>query len=169
MKKEDILRNVAENISEERGIAMSAEHGGTSGGSQLNSDINVTPMVDIMLVLLIIFMVVTPLLQTGVNVAIPKGLNPDEQGDITNERAVVVSIPFAGSYFIGRDQVSKDDLVETIKNRMKLRRPDEPQAVYIRGGIGVPYGDVVDVINSVRNAGYQEIGLVAEKLKPSEQ
>jgi len=147
---------------------MSQERG-SAGGSALNSDINVTPMVDIMLVLLIIFMVVTPLLQSGVNVAIPKGLNPDEQGDITNERAVVVSIPFPGSYYIGRDAIAKDDLVETIKTRMKLRRPDEPQAVYIRGGIGVPYGDVVDVINSVRNAGYQEIGLVAEKLKPGEQ
>jgi len=169
VKKEDIRRNVAENISEEKVMALSAEHGDSAGGSALNSDINVTPMVDIMLVLLIIFMVVTPLLQSGVNVSIPKGLNPDEQGDITNERAVVVSIPFPGSYYIGRDPVSKDDLVETIKNRMKLRRPDEPQAVYIRGGIGVPYGDVVDVINSVRNAGYQEIGLVAEKLKPGEQ
>ena len=46
---------------------------------------------------------------------------------------MVVSIPFAGAYYIGRDPVNKDDLVETIKNRMKLRRPDEPQAVYIRG------------------------------------
>jgi biopolymer transport protein ExbD/biopolymer transport protein TolR len=148
---------------------MNADHGGTGGGSALNSEINVTPMVDIMLVMLIIFMVVTPLLQSGVSVAIPRGLNPDEEGDITNERAVVVSIPFAGSYYIGRDPVSKDDLVETIKNRMKLRRPDEPQAVYIRGGIGVPYGDIVDVINSVRDAGFQQIGLVAEKLKPGEQ
>ena len=143
-------------------MAMSAGNG-SSAGSALNSEINVTPMVDIMLVLLIIFMVVTPLLQSGVNVAIPKGLNPDEEGDITNERAVVVSIPFAGSYYIGRDPVAKDDLIETIKNRMKLRRPDEPQAVYIRGGIGVPYGDVVDVINSVRNAGYQEIGRASSR------
>jgi len=150
-------------------MSTNAEYGGSSAGSTLNSDINVTPMVDIMLVLLIIFMVVTPLLQSGVSVAIPKGLNPDEEGDITNERAVIVSIPFAGSYYIGRDPVSKDDLVETIKNRMKLRRPDEPQAVYIRGGIGVPYGDVVDVINSVRDAGFQQIGLVADKLKPNEQ
>src|SRR5215813_10714193 len=148
-------------------MAMSSG-GGSGGGSELNSEINVTPMVDIMLVLLIIFMVVTPLLQSGVSVAIPKGLNPGEEGDITNERAVVVSIPFAGSYYIGRDPIAKDDLVEAIKNRMKLRRPDEPQAVYIRGGIGVPYGDVVDVINSVRNAGYQEIGLVADKVKPNE-
>jgi len=52
---------------------------------------------------------------------------------------------------------------------MKLRRPDEPQAVYIRGGIGVPYGDVVDVINAVRGAGFQQIGLVADKVKPGEQ
>ena len=144
-------------------------NGNIHKSSDLNSEINVTPMVDIMLVMLIIFMVVTPLLQSGVTVAIPKGLNPDEEGDITNERAVVVSIPFAGAYYIGRDPVAKDDLVEMIKNRMKLRRPDEPQAVYIRGGIGVPYGDVVDVINSVRDAGFQQIGLVADKLKPSEQ
>jgi biopolymer transport protein TolR len=156
------------NILEEKVMAMT-ERGGSAGGSELNSDINVTPMVDIMLVLLIIFMVVTPLLQSGVNVAIPKGLNPDEEGDITNERAVIVSVPFAGAYYIGRDPVNKDDLVETIKNRMKLRRPDEPQAVYIRGGVGVPYGDVVDIINSVRDAGFQQIGLVADKLKPGEQ
>jgi biopolymer transport protein TolR len=142
---------------------------GSAGGSELNSEINVTPMVDIMLVLLIIFMVVTPLLQDAVSVAIPKGLNPDEEGDITNERSVVVSIPFAGSYYVGRDPVAKDELVKTIENRMKQRRPDEPQVVYIRGGIGVPYGDVVDVINYVRDAGYQQIGLVAEKLKPNEQ
>ena len=149
-------------------MSMDAQSG-SAGGSQLNSEINVTPMVDIMLVLLIIFMVVTPLLQSGVNVAVPKGLNPGEEGDITNERAVVVSIPFAGSYFIGRDPVAKDDLVETIKNRMKLRRPNDPQVVYIRGGIGVPYGDVVDVIESIRGAGFEQVGLVADKLKPNEQ
>jgi biopolymer transport protein ExbD/biopolymer transport protein TolR len=141
---------------------------GAGGGSALNSEINVTPMVDIMLVMLIIFMVVTPLLGDKVNVIIPKGNNPDAEGDINNERAVVVSIPFAGAYYIGRDPVSKDDLAENIKKLMKLRRPDEPQAVYIRGGIGVPYGDVVDVINAVRDAGYQQIGLVADRLKPNE-
>jgi len=152
------------NILEEKAMSM-----GTGGGSALNSEINVTPMVDIMLVMLIIFMVVTPLLQSGVNVIIPKGVNPDEEGDITNERAVVVSIPIAGSYYVGRDPISKDDLVEQIKTRMKLRRPEEPQAVYIRGGVGVPYGDVVDVINSIRDAGYQQVGLVADRLRPNEQ
>jgi biopolymer transport protein ExbD/biopolymer transport protein TolR len=149
-------------------MAMSAG-GGSSGGSALNSEINVTPMVDIMLVMLIIFMVVTPLLQSGVNVIIPRAANPDEEGDITNERAVVVSIPFAGSYYVNRDPIAKDDLVETIKNRMKLRRPEEPQVVYIRGGIGVPYGEVVDIINDIRDAGYDQIGLVADRLRVNDQ
>jgi biopolymer transport protein TolR len=148
---------------EEKVMAM-----GAGGGSALNSEINVTPMVDIMLVMLIIFMVVTPLLGDKVTVIIPKGSNPDEEGDINNERAVVVSVPFAGAYYVGRDPISKDDLKETIQSRMKMRRPDEPQAVYIRGGVGVPYGDVVEVINAVRDAGYQQIGLVADKLKPNE-
>jgi biopolymer transport protein TolR len=160
IEKEDIRQKILE------GKVMSM---GTGGGSALNSEINVTPMVDIMLVMLIIFMVVTPLLQSGVSVIIPKGATPDEEGDITNERAVVVSVPFAGAYYVGRDPVSKDDLVKTIETRMKLRRPDEPQAVYIRGGVGTPYGDVVDVIDAIRKAGYQQVGLVADRLRPNEQ
>jgi biopolymer transport protein ExbD/biopolymer transport protein TolR len=139
------------------------------GGSGLNSEINVTPMVDIMLVLLIIFMVVTPLLQSGVTVTLPKGNNPDEDANITKDTAVVVSIPFAGSYHVGRDEVPKDRMIDTIKNRMKLLKPNDPQVVYIRGGVNVPYGEIVDVINFVREAGFDQIGLVADKLRPNEQ
>jgi biopolymer transport protein ExbD/biopolymer transport protein TolR len=136
--------------------------------SELNSEVNVTPMVDIMLVLLIIFMVVTPLLQSGVNVSLPKGDNPEEQADINSETAVIISIPFAGSYYVKRDPVAKDDLVKTIEKQMKQRRPSDPQVIYIRAGVGVPYGEVVDVINSVRDAGFQHVGLVADRRKPSE-
>ncbi len=136
--------------------------------SELNSEINVTPMVDIMLVMLIIFMVVTPLLQSGVNVSLPKGNNPDEEADINSDTAVIISIPFAGAYYVGRDSIGKDDLVETIKRRMKQRKPTDPQVIYIRGGVGVPYGEVVDIINSIRDAGFQHVGLVAEKRKPNE-
>jgi biopolymer transport protein ExbD/biopolymer transport protein TolR len=139
------------------------------GGSGLNSEINVTPMVDIMLVLLIIFMVVTPLLQSGVAVNLPKGLNPDEDGNITKDTAVVVSIPFAGSYHVGRDEVSKDNLIKTIETRMKALKPSDPQVVYIRGGVNVPYGEIVDVINAIHEANFDQIGLVADKLKPNEQ
>jgi len=141
---------------------------GTAGGSELNSEINVTPMVDIMLVLLIIFMVVTPLLQSGVTVKLPEGKNPDEDGNITKDTAVVVSIPFAGSYHVGRDPVSKDDMVKMIETRMKGLKPSDPQVVYIRGGVNVPYGEVVDIINFIRDAGFDQIGLVADKLKQKE-
>ena len=150
-------------------MAMSTGGSSSAGGSALNSDINVTPMVDIMLVMLIIFMVITPLLQDAVSVAIPRGVNPDEEGDITTDTAVVVSIPFAGSYYVNRDPIAKDDLKKTIETRMKLRKPSDPQVVYIRGGVGVPYGEIVDVIDFIQKAGYDEIGLVADKLKPGEQ
>src|SRR5215510_12644702 len=95
-------------------------NGNSHKSSDLNSEINVTPMVDIMLVMLIIFMVVTPLLQSGVTVTLPKGLDPDEDANITKDTAVVVSIPFAGSYHVGRDPVTKDNLIKVIETRMKL-------------------------------------------------
>jgi biopolymer transport protein ExbD/biopolymer transport protein TolR len=136
--------------------------------SDLNSEVNVTPMVDIMLVLLIIFMVVTPLLQSGVSVSLPKGDNPEEEADINSETAVIISIPFAGSYYVKRDLVAKDDLVSKIEKEMKQRRPSDPQVIYVRAGIGVPYGEVVDVINSIRDANFQHVGLVADRRKPSE-
>lgn len=142
-------------------MAMSA--GGTTN---LNSDINVTPMVDIMLVLLIIFMVVTPLLQTGVTVTLPKGKNPLEDANITKDTAVVISIPNDGQFYVGRDLIQgKDKLIQTITNRMGQLKPSDPQIVYIKGGVGVSYGEVVSVIDAIREAGFDQIGLVADKLK----
>lgn len=137
--------------------------------SELNSEVNVTPMVDIMLVLLIIFMVVTPLLQSGVNVSLPRGDNPEVEADINSETAVIISVPFAGSYYVKRDPVPKDDLVRQIEKQMKQRKPSDPQVIYIRAGIGVPYGEVVDVINSIRDAGFQHVGLVADRRNQSDQ
>jgi biopolymer transport protein ExbD/biopolymer transport protein TolR len=143
-------------------MGMTANGG---GNSDLNSEINVTPMVDIMLVLLIIFMVVTPLLQSGVTVTLPRGKNPEEDANITKDTAVVVSVPWDGAYYVGRDQVPKERLIETIETRMKALKPSDPQVVYIKGGVNVSYGEVVDVINFIREAGFDQIGLVAEKLK----
>jgi len=138
----------------------------SGGGDSLQSEINVTPMVDIMLVLMIIFMVVTPLLQTGIPVVLPKGNNPTEDAGINKDTAVIVSIPSPGMYYVGRDlQQGTDKLITTIQSRMKSLKPSDPQIVYIKGGINVPYGEVVTVINSIRDAGFQQIGLVAEKNK----
>lgn len=146
---------------------MSMNTGGGSGSVQ--ADINVTPMVDIMLVLLIIFMVVTPLLQSGVTVIIPRGKNPDEDANITKDSAVVVSIPSDGVYYLGRDPIRKELLVEKIQVRMKALKPSDPQVVYIKGGVNVSYGDVVDVVNMIRDAGFEQLGLVSDKKKANEQ
>ncbi len=145
---------------------MGMSGGGGSGG--LQSDINVTPMVDIMLVLLIIFMVVTPLLQSGVTVILPRGKNPDEDGNITKDSSVVVSVPSDGVYYLGRDPVRKENLVEKITNRFNTMKPGDEKIVYIKGSNHVQYGDVVDLVNMIRDAGYEKIGLVSEKKKDNE-
>ena len=148
-------------------MSMNTGSGGSnSSAGSLTSEINVTPMVDIMLVLLIIFMVVTPLLQSGVPVTLPQGKTPDEDANITKETAVVVAIPADGVYYLGRDLIpGKVDLIQKIKTRMGALKPSDPQVVYIKGGNGVNYGSVVDVVDSIREAGFEQIGLVADKKK----
>src|ERR1051326_6754970 len=103
------------------------------GGGGYSSEINVTPMVDIMLVLLIIFMVVTPMLQSGVTVVLPKTLNPDEDPNINKETAVVVAIPENGVYYVGKDPVTRDRLTEKIKGMMENRKIED-RVVYVKGG-----------------------------------
>ena len=146
---------------------MGMSGGGGSGG--FNSEINVTPMVDIMLVLLIIFMVVTPFLQQGVTVAIPRDANsPDVDPAIIKESSVVISIPADGEYYLGKEKINKTDIGTEIKRRME-KKPPEEQIVYIKSGVGVSYGDVVSVIDEVRRKGeVQQIGLVADKKKKGE-
>lgn len=137
----------------------------TGGGGSFNSEINVTPMVDIMLVLLIIFMVVTPLLQHGVTVSIPRELNnPDEDPAIIKESSVVVAIPEDGEFYLGRDPVVKEDLARVIETRLSGKTANE-RIVYIKSGVGVSYGTVVEIINVIRQAGIDQIGLVADKKK----
>jgi biopolymer transport protein ExbD/biopolymer transport protein TolR len=135
------------------------------GGSDFNSEINVTPMVDIMLVLLIIFMVITPFLQQGVTVAIPKNMNnPDEDSNINKETSVIVAIPKDGQYFIGKKQVNLDDLKSQVEKALASKK-EEDKIVYIKSGVEVSYGEVVKVINAVREKGVDKIGLVADKKK----
>jgi biopolymer transport protein ExbD/biopolymer transport protein TolR len=138
---------------------------GAGGGEDLNSEINVTPMVDIMLVLLIIFMVVTPFLQQGVTVAIPRDMNsPDVDPAIIKESSVVISIPADGEYYIGKDKMAKAELGARIK-RMTENKSDAERIVYVKSGVGVSYGSVVEIINVIRQQGIDKIGLVADKKK----
>jgi biopolymer transport protein ExbD/biopolymer transport protein TolR len=139
---------------------------GGGGGGGLQSEINVTPMVDIMLVLLIIFMVVTPFLQQGITVALPKNLeNPEVDQNIIKESSIVISIPNEGQYYLGKIPVQREQLTEKVDRMLQNIKNESDRIVYIKSGIGVPYGDVVNVINEVRKLGVDKIGLVADKKK----
>jgi biopolymer transport protein ExbD/biopolymer transport protein TolR len=139
---------------------------GGGGGGGLQSEINVTPMVDIMLVLLIIFMVVTPFLQQGITVALPKNMNnPDVDPRIIKESSIVISIPNDGEYYLGKQKVQREQLTEKIDSLLQKIKNEQDRIVYIKSGVGVSYGDVVSVINEVRKLGVDKIGLVADKKK----
>ena len=141
---------------------MAAKVGGTD---EYNSDINVTPMVDVMLVLLIIFMIVTPLLQQGVSVNLPKNMiSPTEEPDIAKDTSVIVAIPDNNQFFIGKEPYPLTSLGEKIGVLMKGKAPNK-RIVYVKSGIDVDYGTVVQAIDAIRKQDIDKIGLVADKKK----
>lgn len=153
---------------------MGMQAGGGSGG--LNSEINVTPMVDIMLVLLIIFMVVTPFLQQGVTVPIPREMmNPEEDTAINKETSVILSVvcrppdapqctPETTEVYLGKKKVNLEDMKSQVEKALQNKEGKE-RIVYVKSGVNVNYGEVVKVINAVREKGIDKIGLVADKKK----
>lgn len=144
---------------------MGAKVGGTD---EYNSEINVTPMVDVMLVLLIIFMIVTPLLQQGVTVNYPREMNsPVEDPEITKDTSVVISIPDNNNFYVGKDQYPITELGEKVKTMMKDKAPDK-RIVYIKSGVDVEYGTVVKAIDEIRKQDIDKIGLVADRKKGGE-
>ncbi len=135
------------------------------GEDEYNSDINVTPMVDVMLVLLIIFMIVTPLLQQGVSVNLPRDMiSPDEDADIAKDTSVIVAIPDNNNFYIGKEQFPLTALGDKIKRLMENKTP-EKRIVYIKSGVDVEYGKVVEAIDTIRKQDIDKIGLVADKKK----
>jgi biopolymer transport protein ExbD/biopolymer transport protein TolR len=138
------------------------------GTDEFNSEINVTPMVDVMLVLLIIFMIVTPLLQQGVSVNLPRDMvSPDEDPDIAKDTSVIIAIPDNSNFYIGKEQYPLDALGDVIKRRMEGKTP-EKRIVYIKSGVDVDYGRVVQAIDTIRKQDIDKIGLVADKKKGAE-
>jgi len=139
------------------------------GSDEYNSEINVTPMVDIMLVLLIIFMIITPLLQQGVSVNLPRDMvSPDEDPDIAKDTSVIVAIPDNSNFYIGKEQFPLDALGEKIKRMMENKTPDK-RIVYVKAGIDVDYGRVVQAIDTIRKQDIDKIGLVADRKKGAEK
>jgi biopolymer transport protein ExbD/biopolymer transport protein TolR len=138
------------------------------GTDEYNSEINVTPMVDVMLVLLIIFMIVTPLLQQGVSVNLPRDMvSPDPDDKITKDTSVVIAITKEGNFNIGKQAYPLDALGDIVKRRMEGKNPDE-RIVYLKADIDVPYGTVVTAIDTIRKQDIDKIGLVADRKKGGE-
>ena len=141
----------------------------SGSGNRAVPYINVTPLIDVLLVLLIIFMVVTPMLQHGVTVNLPKDLNnPEEDQRIIKDNSIVIAIPNDGEYYLGKDRVAKEQLKDKIEKMLGNIKKEEDKVVYIKSGVGVSYGDVVNAINEVRALGVDKIGLVADKKKGGE-
>jgi biopolymer transport protein ExbD/biopolymer transport protein TolR len=130
-------------------------------GSKVNSNINVTPMVDVMLVLLIIFMVITPLLQKDVSVDLAKVNNPEKMSDADKEDAVVVAITRQGDIFLGRDIVKDpSQLTNLVKDKIaKL----VDKRVFVRADARAKYKSVVEVVDNVRAAGVDDLGLITDQ------
>jgi biopolymer transport protein TolR len=126
----------------------------------LTSDINVTPLVDVCLVLLIIFMVVTPMLQKGVPVNLPVTEDPEKTPD--TEKQLQISVRSDGSVYLGPNVIRKDQVESQLKEIFE-RTPDREIAV--KGDRQVKYGDVLDVLKACREVGFNDVGLISQPKK----
>jgi biopolymer transport protein ExbD len=134
--------------------------GGSSSRDKLQSEINVTPLVDVCLVLLIIFMVVTPLLQNGVNVQIPQTDNPDKKPESSKQKMIVVQYASPPAYHMDQKQLSKAEFQQAL-DELYQRNPSAE--LVIKADQRLKYGDVKEVFKMTKDAGFQDVGLIAEK------
>ena len=137
---------------------MSMAVGGKKSGAI--ADINVTPMADIMIVLLIIFMVITPMLQKGVDVKLPSAGNTKERND---QKTIEVAIKQDTTTFLkGLKLDRQKDLVEKLKEALE-ERADTQKLVYLKADNQLPYEEVMKVMDLCREAGVEEVALIAEQ------
>jgi len=125
---------------------------------------NVIPMADIMLVLLIIFMVVTPMLQKTHQVDLAPVNNPRDMKDADRDDAIVVAVTRDGSLYLGNTKVTKEDVTGQVKDRIANKLD---KTVYVKSDARAKYGDVVAVVDEIRSAGVDQLGLLTEKTQTS--
>ena len=126
-------------------------------GAKINSNINVTPMVDVMLVLLIIFMVITPMLVHSVPVDLARTSNPVAMPDAGRPDAVILSVMRDGQMFLGSESVTSESLVRRILGTMATRAD---KTVFIRADARARYRALVDAVDDLRSAGVDQLGLL---------
>ena len=133
-----------------------------SGGRTVMAEINVTPFVDVMLVLLVIFMVTTPILYQGVDVKLPK-TQSKAMPSIDQDQKVVVTLDSDGKIFIEKNEYTLDELRVEVRVLLSSQGKDiETENVFLRADSSVPYGTVVEVMSEIRNAGVTNLGLITE-------
>jgi biopolymer transport protein ExbD len=135
--------------------------GGGGGRGEVTSDINVTPMADVMLVLLIIFMVVTPMLQKGTTVELAKTHNPTDMPQADHDDAVLVAVTRDGKYWLNQDKITIEQLSTKVNDLLATKMD---KTVFVRSDARAKYGDVVAVVDSIRNAGVDKVGLLTERI-----
>jgi biopolymer transport protein ExbD len=136
--------------------------GGSGGGrGEVTSDINVTPMADVMLVLLIIFMVVTPMLQKGAPVELARTRNPVDMKEADRDDAVLVAVTRDGKFYLQQNRVNIDELAGRVNDLLATRLE---KTVFVKSDFRAKYGDVVQVVDGIRNAGVDRVGLLTERL-----
>jgi biopolymer transport protein ExbD/biopolymer transport protein TolR len=135
--------------------------GGGGGRGQVTAEINVTPMADVMLVLLIIFMVITPMLQKGVPVELSRTTNPVDMPDADHEDAVLVAVTRDGKFWLGKEKINLEDLSSKVNDLLSAKMD---KTVFVRSDFRAKYGDVVLVVDNIRNAGVDKVGLLTERL-----
>ena len=140
---------------------MAMSMGGGSGG--IKADINVTPLVDIMLVLLIIMMLIAPLLQKGVNVRLPIAENTGEKPD--TQEQTVVHVDAQRNLYVNNIQVSEGEAVDRIKYALEEKAE---RIVYLKGDTDAPYAAIMSMMDKLSEAGIENVALITESAKKQE-
>ena len=138
---------------------MSMNAGG--GRGEVTAEINVTPMADVMLVLLIIFMVITPMLQKGAQVELARTHNPVDMPEADHDDAVLVAVTRDGRFYLGLTQIGIDELGTKVNDLLATRLD---KTVFVKSDYRARYGDVKTVVDTVRTAGVDKVGLLTERL-----
>jgi len=138
---------------------MSMQVGGKKGGPM--ADINVTPMADIMIVLLIIFMVITPMLQKGVDVKLPQAVNSKERKD--EPKSIVVAVRKDTTTYLGAQKLDDQNQLQALVKERLQDLPEGSRMIYLKADDQLPYAEVMKVMDLCREAGVEEVALIAER------
>lgn len=139
---------------------MAISGGGGSSVSGVSSDINVTPMADVMLVLLIIFMITTPLIQSGVAVNMATAKNAQEAPEAEAEDSTIVTITRSSEYYVNKTLTGEAGLLDGLSEAY-AKAPDLP--LFVRVDVATPFGAVVSVVDLCREVGFERIGLLVDR------